>query len=113
MRGADSAPAARLPIALAAIEAGKPVYCEKPLAPNAADAKRMAGYIRTQLAKAGVKRMDTNYFTKHRLAGGRNSSGIPFLADTEDSAPYQRNLKSQQAVKALEYVLSKAGEPAE
>ena len=30
------------PIALAAIAAGKPVYCEKPLAPNAADAKEMA-----------------------------------------------------------------------
>ena len=30
------------PIALAAIAAGKPVYCEKPLAPNAAEAKEMA-----------------------------------------------------------------------
>jgi predicted dehydrogenase len=29
------------PIALAAIAAGKPVYCEKPLAPNAAEAKEM------------------------------------------------------------------------
>src|SRR5262245_54464453 len=31
------------PIALAAIAAGKPVYCEKPLAPNAAEAKEMVG----------------------------------------------------------------------
>jgi predicted dehydrogenase len=29
------------PMALAAIAAGKPVYCEKPLAPNAAEAKEM------------------------------------------------------------------------
>jgi predicted dehydrogenase len=30
------------PMALAAIAAGKPVYCEKPLAPNASEAKEMA-----------------------------------------------------------------------
>lgn len=30
------------PMALAAIAAGKPVYCEKPLAPNAAEARAMA-----------------------------------------------------------------------
>jgi predicted dehydrogenase len=30
------------PMALAAIAAGKPVYCEKPLAPNAAEAREMA-----------------------------------------------------------------------
>ena len=39
------------PIALAAIAAGKPVYCEKPLAPNAADAKEMADAAEA----AGVK----------------------------------------------------------
>ena len=39
------------PIALAAIAAGKPVYCEKPLAPNAAEAKEMADAA----AKAGVE----------------------------------------------------------
>ena len=39
------------PIALAAIAAGKPVYCEKPLAPNAAEAKEMADAAE----KAGVE----------------------------------------------------------
>jgi predicted dehydrogenase len=39
------------PIALAAIAAGKPVYCEKPLAPNAAEAKEMVDAAE----KAGVK----------------------------------------------------------
>ena len=39
-----------LPIALAAIEAGKPVYCEKPLAPNAGEAKEMVDAAE----KAGV-----------------------------------------------------------
>ncbi len=38
------------PIALAAIAAGKPVYCEKPLAPNAAEALEMA----EAAEKAGV-----------------------------------------------------------
>jgi len=38
-------------IALAAIEAGKPVYCEKPLAPNAAEARQMADAAE----RAGVK----------------------------------------------------------
>ncbi len=39
------------PIALAAIAAGKPVYCEKPLAPNATEAKEMVDAAE----KAGVK----------------------------------------------------------
>jgi predicted dehydrogenase len=39
------------PIALAAIAAGKAVYCEKPLAPNAAEAKEMVDAAE----KAGVK----------------------------------------------------------
>jgi predicted dehydrogenase len=38
------------PIALAALAAGKPVYCEKPLAPNAAEAKEMVDAAE----KAGV-----------------------------------------------------------
>lgn len=68
----------------------------------AADAKRMAGYIRTQLAKAGVKRLDTDFFTK----GSAYFNPLRFTQ-------YDTQRKSQQAVKALEYVLSKAGEPAE
>ena len=43
-----------LPIALAAIEAGKPVYCEKPLAPNAADAKRMVDAAERKGVKTAV-----------------------------------------------------------
>ncbi len=43
-----------LPIALAAIEAGKPVYCEKPLAPNAADAKRMVDAAERKGIKTAV-----------------------------------------------------------
>ena len=40
-------------MAFAAIEAGKPVYCEKPLAPTAADAKAMVEHAEA----AGVKTM--------------------------------------------------------
>jgi len=43
-----------MPIALAAIEAGKPVYCEKPLAPNAADAKRMVDAAERKGVKTAV-----------------------------------------------------------
>ena len=43
-----------LPIALAAIEAGKPVYCEKPLAPNALDAKRMVDAAERKGLKTAV-----------------------------------------------------------
>ncbi|MCB1501495.1 MAG: Gfo/Idh/MocA family oxidoreductase [Bauldia sp.] len=43
-----------LPIALAAIEAGKPVYCEKPLAPNALDAKRMVDAAERKGIKTAV-----------------------------------------------------------
>lgn len=43
-----------MPIALAAIEAGKPVYCEKPLAPNAADAKRMVDAAERKGIKTAV-----------------------------------------------------------
>ena len=53
------------PIALAAIAAGKPVYCEKPLAPNAADAKEMADAAE----KAGVadlRRLQLSQEPDHR-----------------------------------------------
>jgi predicted dehydrogenase len=43
-----------MPIALAAIAAGKPVYCEKPLAPNAADAKRMVDAAERKGVKTAV-----------------------------------------------------------
>lgn len=43
-----------MPIALAAIAAGKPVYCEKPLAPNAADAKRMVDAAERKGIKTAV-----------------------------------------------------------
>lgn len=46
------------PIALAAIEAGKPVYCEKPLAPNAAEAKQM---VDAAEAKGVVTAVGFNY----------------------------------------------------
>ena len=42
------------PIALAAIDAGKPVYCEKPLAPNALDAKRMVDAAERKGVKTAV-----------------------------------------------------------
>jgi predicted dehydrogenase len=42
------------PIALAAIEAGKPVYCEKPLAPNALEAKQMADAAERKGVKTAV-----------------------------------------------------------
>jgi predicted dehydrogenase len=42
------------PIALAAIEAGKPVYCEKPLAPNALEAKQMVDAAERKGVKTAV-----------------------------------------------------------
>jgi predicted dehydrogenase len=42
------------PIALAAIEAGKPVYCEKPLAPTALDAKQMADAAERKAVRTAV-----------------------------------------------------------
>jgi predicted dehydrogenase len=56
------------PIALAAIAAGKPVYCEKPLAPNAADAKEMVDAAE----KAGVMTMvGFNYLKNPMVALAR------------------------------------------
>ncbi|MBN9023579.1 MAG: Gfo/Idh/MocA family oxidoreductase [Rhizobiales bacterium] len=43
-----------LPIALAAIEAGKPVYCEKPLAPSAPEAKQMVDAAERKGVKTAV-----------------------------------------------------------
>jgi predicted dehydrogenase len=56
------------PIALAAIAAGKPVYCEKPLAPTAADAKVMA-----EAAEAAglVTQVGFNYICNPMLALAR------------------------------------------
>jgi predicted dehydrogenase len=42
------------PIALAAIEAGKPVYCEKPLAPNALEARQMVDAAERKGVKTAV-----------------------------------------------------------
>ena len=59
------------PIALAAIAAGKPVYCEKPLAPNAAEAKEMADAAE----KAGVETfVGFNYLKNPMVALARRSS---------------------------------------
>jgi predicted dehydrogenase len=56
------------PMALAAIAAGKHVYCEKPLAANAADAAEMA----QAAAKAGVKTfVGFNYLKNPMLAFAR------------------------------------------
>jgi predicted dehydrogenase len=52
------------PIALAAIAAGKPVYCEKPLAPDAADAK----ILMDSAAAAGVKTMVGFNYLKNPIA---------------------------------------------
>ena len=56
------------PMALAAIAAGKHVYCEKPLAPTAADAQEMADAA----AKAGVQSfVGFNYLKNPMLAFAR------------------------------------------
>lgn len=53
------------PIALAAIAAGKPVYCEKPLAPDAADAKILVDGAEA----AGIKTMVGFNYLKNPITG--------------------------------------------
>ncbi len=56
------------PIALAAIEAGKPVYCEKPLAPNAGEAKEM---VDAAEAKGVITAVGFNYLKNPMVALAR------------------------------------------
>ena len=65
-------------IAMAAIEAGKHVYCEKPLALNAADARQM--YEASE--KAGVKTLvGFNYLRNPAIAEARRLIGSGVLGD--------------------------------
>ena len=86
------------PIALAALAAGKPVYCEKPLAPNAAEAKEMVDAAE----KAGVRTaVGFNYLknpmvalAREIVAGGEIGEVVSFRGIhaedymTDPSAPF-------------------------
>src|SRR5438477_128709 len=86
------------PIALAALAAGKPVYCEKPLAPNAAEAKEMVDAA----GKAGVRTaVGFNYLknpmvalAQEIVAGGEIGEVVSFRGIhaedymTDPSAPF-------------------------
>ena len=86
------------PIALAALAAGKPVYCEKPLAPNAVEAKEMVDAAE----KAGVRTaVGFNYLknpmvalAREIVAGGEIGEVVSFRGIhaedymTDPSAPF-------------------------
>jgi predicted dehydrogenase len=65
-------------MALAAIAAGKHVYCEKPLAPRASDAREMAGAAEAKGVKTQV---GFNYLCNPMLALAREMIGAGELGD--------------------------------
>jgi len=88
--------ALHLPDVLTAIEAGKPVLCEKPMGMNAAECKQMVEAARAAKVLLGVAQIfrfeDSTARLKERIAAGQ--IGRPIFARSEFSYPGKHHART-------------------